>query len=66
MKNKWKARLQEIYASPEEWEAYAETYGLLDRLNRSGGKFETCQVAWDANPVITGSINPSDFGLAKD
>ena len=54
----WIAKLQENYSSFEEWESYAETYGLDTRLG-----FETSQDAWDANPLIGGSTNPGDFGI---
>lgn len=52
----WQGKLQENYSSFEEFEAYSETYGLAARLG-----YDDAQEAWDANPIIQGSVNPSDF-----
>jgi hypothetical protein len=56
----WKAKLQKNYASFEEWESYSEVYGLAKRLG-----FKTPRAAWEANPLIQGSVNPSDFKVVK-
>ncbi len=55
----WTAKLRDNYDNDfEQFQAYAETYGLLDRLG-----FESCEDAWADNPMIQGSTNPADFGL---
>lgn len=54
--NGWQDKLQRVYDSLEEFEWYAEVYGLHTRLG-----FATPSEAWDANPTIQGSVNPSDY-----
>jgi hypothetical protein len=54
--NVWNSRLHHTYSSFEEWESYSETYGLAFRLG-----YDTAQEAWDENPMVQGSTNPSDF-----
>jgi len=55
----WRCRLQENYLSLETWEAYSEMYGLASRL-----EFKSAEVAWHLNPVVEGSVIPSDFRVA--
>lgn len=57
--NGWRNRLQLNYTGFDEFQQYAELYGLHTRLG-----FETVKQAWDANPIIEGSVNPSDFILS--
>lgn len=52
--------LREPYASFEEFEAYANTYSLVERLG-----FESAQEAWDDNPWVESSTNPADFRIAE-
>ena len=52
----WQSRLQDVYANFDEFEAFAETYGLHQRLG-----YETPRDAWDANPLVQGSVNPADY-----
>lgn len=52
----WQCRLRANYASFEEFAAYDEIYGLAERLG-----FPSAESAWDLNPMIQGSTNPSDF-----
>ena len=52
----WRDRLQKVYTSFEEFESDASTYGLTDRLC-----FDSAEEAWDANPTIQGSVDPSDY-----
>jgi len=52
----WRGNLQENYDSFEEFESYCENFGLHTRLG-----FETPKEAWDADPIVEGSTNPSDF-----
>lgn len=52
----YQCRLQENYTSLEEFIQYSETFGLHKKLG-----YETPEKAWNDNPVIQGSVNPSDF-----
>lgn len=55
----WRAKLRSNYTSFEEFEAYAEIYGLHERLG-----FDSPADAWAANPRVQGSVNPSDFRVS--
>lgn len=52
----WQGRLQEQYLNFEEFLACSETYGLAKRLG-----FRTARAAWDANPMVQGSVIPEDY-----
>jgi hypothetical protein len=52
----WRVRLRSNYVNFEEFDHYSRTYGLSRRL-----RFRSASAAWRANPVIEGSIWPSDF-----
>jgi hypothetical protein len=53
----WQCRLRKNYNNSfEQFKAYAEMYGLHTRLG-----FKTIVGAWKSNPVIRGSVIPSDF-----
>lgn len=54
----WKARVREVYASLEELQRYDEMYGIVERAG-----FESAEELWEANPMIGGSVQPSDFGV---
>lgn len=56
----WRMRVREVYASLAELEHYDGIYGIAKRC-----KFRTCKALWHANPMIQGSTDPKDFGLAK-
>ncbi len=57
----WQARLRDNYDNNfEQWQAYAEIYGLCERLG-----FDSPEEAWEANPVIQGSVNPADFKIVE-
>jgi hypothetical protein len=56
----YQCRLQENYHDFEQFEAYAEMYGLHTRLG-----YKTIKGAWKSNPVIQGSTIPSDFRRVK-
>ncbi len=49
-------KLQDSYANFEEFESYCEIYGNHTRLG-----FKDVQKAWDCNPTIQSSTNPSDL-----
>ena len=52
----WQCPLRDNYAEFAEFEQYAETYGLHRRLG-----YRLPRAAWNANPTIQESVNPSDF-----
>ena len=57
----WQCRLRDNYSSLEEFEMYAETYGIAERLG-----YKTARNAWSVNPLIQGSVEPSDFRKVKN
>jgi hypothetical protein len=52
----WQSRLQEVYVNFEEFTAYAEMYGTHLKLG-----FNRPANAWKSNPMVQGSVEPSDF-----
>lgn len=57
----WRHRLRDNYHNDfSAWETCADCYGLADRLGMS------IEEAWEENPIIEGSVDPTDFGLAID
>ena len=52
----WQGRLRDNYANFQEWENYAEMFALHLRLGCN-----TPQEAWDKNPTIQLSRQPTDF-----
>jgi hypothetical protein len=56
----WQEHLQNVYANFEEFQAYDEMYGLAQRFG-----FETAEAAWETNPIIRGSVTPSDSGVVE-
>lgn len=58
----WRMRLQAVYnGNLGDWLAYSCTYGLAQKLG-----YETAQDAWEANPMIEGSTDPSDYRVVDD
>jgi hypothetical protein len=55
----WTDRVRNVYSSLEDLQAYDEIY---DIANRCG--YQDPESLWDDNPLIGGSVNPRDFGLA--
>lgn len=55
----WRYRLQTLYPSFAEFERYSDNYGLAQRL-RGKSAIEV----WNANPIVQGGLNVSDFQLA--
>jgi hypothetical protein len=53
-------RLRFDYRNYAEFKTYSETFGLAGRLG-----FASALAAWRANPIIEGSIEPSDFRLVR-
>lgn len=57
----WQCRLQDNYeGNYEEFEAYSNMYGIAKRLG-----FRSNKKAWEANPIIQGSVEPSDLCVVK-
>ena len=56
----WQGKLRKQYASFEEFQSYAETYGLARRLG-----YRSIRACWDANPTVQGSTDPGDFRRVK-
>ena len=52
----WECRLQNNYDSFEQFKDYDEIFSLSTRLG-----YPNSRRAWDSNPVVQGSTNPSDF-----
>jgi hypothetical protein len=52
----WQQRLRSVYSSLQEFAAYCEVYANHTRLG-----YATPATAWRANPVVQGSVNPSDY-----
>jgi hypothetical protein len=57
----WQSRLQKQYEYFELFEAYDENYNNAKRLGYGSAK-----EAWEANPIIQGSVNPSDLRVVLD
>jgi hypothetical protein len=56
----WQCRLQKNYESFEEFKSYSETFGIAERLG-----FKSPEEAWKKNPIIQGSVIPSDLCVVK-
>lgn len=52
----WQCKLQTNYSNLEEFQGYCEIYNLHGRLG-----YKTPEAAWQKNPVVQGSVIPSDF-----
>jgi hypothetical protein len=52
----WQDRLRKNYTNFEDFEWYCNTYGLHTRLG-----YKTPASAWKWNPLVRGSVIPSDF-----
>jgi hypothetical protein len=48
--------LQDNYGNYEQYLTYTTIYGVHTRLG-----YDTPLAAWKANPIIRGSVEPSDF-----
>lgn len=51
-----RSRLQSRYYSEEEFASYCEIYNLASRLG-----YADATDAWESNPIIESSVNPSDL-----
>lgn len=52
----WINKLQNEYSNLEEFKQYSDIYSLAERLG-----YKNAEEAWNNNPIIQGSVNPSDF-----
>jgi hypothetical protein len=52
----YQMRLHDSYDSFEDFESYSNMYGLHEKLG-----YKTAKNAWNKNPLIEGSTNPSDY-----
>jgi len=52
----WQCNLRENYNSYSEFKSYSDSYGISERLG-----YKSAKKAWDENPIIQGSVNPSDL-----
>lgn len=55
-----RSRLQSRYRNAEEWHTFSAMYGLAARLG-----FSSEYAAWESNPVIESSVNPSDLRVVS-
>lgn len=58
--NKWYDRLQGVYSSIGELLRYNRIYGVVRRLG-----YSDANKLWEDNPMLCGSADPKDFGVAK-
>jgi hypothetical protein len=56
----WQGKLQKVYASFEEFVSYCETYNIHKRLG-----YHSVKKCWEQNPLIKGSVIPSDLQVVK-
>lgn len=52
----WKGKLQDQYRDFADFEHYCDVAGIHTRIG-----YETPEAAWEANPIIQGSVIPSDL-----
>ena len=52
----WQGKLHNVFDSYEEFDACSDTYGLSKRIG-----YKSSEEAWEDNPIIQGSIVPSDY-----
>jgi uncharacterized protein (DUF2147 family) len=55
-----KYRLRKPYANFEDFEMWSDIYGIASRLG-----FDSAKKAWDANPIVRSSVNPSDLEILQ-
>ena len=57
----YRCRMRESYDDYNEWQWYAEMYGLAARMG-----YDNPEEAWADNPMIQGSVIPSDFRVVTE
>jgi hypothetical protein len=56
----WQAKLHDVYTNYSEFADYCFIYNNHARLG-----FDSPELAWNANPVIQGSVIPSDYQRSR-
>lgn len=56
----WKDRVQNVYTSLEDLRNYDSIYGIVARCG-----YLDAAALWNDNPMLQGSTNPGDFGIAR-
>ena len=56
----WEAKLQKVYIDFNEFEIWNATYHIAKRLG-----YKSARSAWESNPTVRGSIDPSDLERGK-
>lgn len=56
----WRTRIKNNYSSFKEFLGYCEFFGIHKTFG-----FKSAEGLWKKNPVVEGSINPSDFRVYK-
>jgi len=56
----WQDRLQNVYTDLAEFRRWSDVYGLARRLG-----YRSAAAAWTANPLVRGSVIPSDYGVVR-
>lgn len=54
----WRGKLQSSYSNMQEFIEYDEIFNLAGRLG-----YDDPVKCWDDNPIVEGSVNPSDFRI---
>lgn len=57
----WKMRVRKSYSSLDELKRYDEIYNIASRLG-----YSSAEELWEKNPVIAGSVNPSDLRVVQE
>ena len=52
----WQEKLQKVYANYAEFVLFDSYYDIAKRLG-----YKSPRMAWQKNPIIQGSVNPSDL-----
>lgn len=56
----WNSRVRKLYGTFQTLQSYDSAYGIAQRLG-----FPTCSSLWKDNPVIQGSVHPSDLKVLR-
>jgi hypothetical protein len=60
MSKTWIDHIQNSYVDLDDFRAYDDLYGLAKRCG-----YHSARTLWNDNPIIGGSVNPKDFGIAS-
>lgn len=65
-------RLRDRYDDIEQFRAYAETYGILERMDGYPGSdprhqvYTSVEQVWEVNPLTAGTTDPADFSTTSE